>query len=166
MLLLFFLWLSKFSAKFIGRVEKMTPSFCMFFGVVTRSPKIAKFHFVPESKSPIKVKWPFEIFWTSVCLLIRVCSSESAILISWKKMFSQIQKIGSKLWFMKCRIYLNNEINISKFIPSNILSSSQNIWRKHSHWLIGTESICFFVRLLFRCLRPFSGFNLVKNSPL
>ena len=118
-----------------------------------------------RANPPIKVKWPFEIFWTSVCLLIRVCSSESAILISWKKI-SQIQKIGSKLWFMKCRIYLNNEINISKFIPSNILSSSQNIWRKHSHWLIGTESICFFVRLLFRCLRPFSGFNLVKNSPL
>ena len=120
-----------------------------------------------RANPPIKVKWPFEIFWTSVCLLIRVCScsSESAILISWKKI-SQIQKIGSKLWFMKCRIYLNNEINISKFIPSNILSSSQNIWRKHSHWLIGTESICFFVRLLFRCLRPFSGFYLVKDPSL
>ena len=118
-----------------------------------------------RANPPIKVKWPFEIFWTSVCLLIRVCSSESAILISWKKV-SQIQKIGSKLWFMKRRIYLNIEINISKFIPSNILSSSQNIWRKHSHWLIGTESICFFVRLLFRCLRPFSGFYLVKDPPL
>ena len=118
-----------------------------------------------RANPPIKVKWPFEIFWTSVCLLIRVCSSESAILISWKKV-SQIQKIGSKLWFMKRRIYLNNQINISKFIPSNILSSSQNIWRKHSHWLIGTESICFFVRLLFRCLRPFSGFYLVKDPTL
>ena len=118
-----------------------------------------------RANPPIKVKWPFEIFWTSVCLLIRVCSSESAILISWKKV-SQIQKIGSKLWFMKRRIYLNNQINISKFIPSNILSSSQNIWRKPPHWLIGTESICFFVRLLFRCLRPFSGFYLVKDPTL
>ena len=65
-----------------------------------------------RANPPIKVKWPFEIFWTSVCLLIRVCStsSESAILISWKKV-SQIQKIGSKLWFMKRRIYLNNHIN-------------------------------------------------------